>query len=376
MSSSAHRRIKNTSTKLFKKYIQNLIDQAKLKGYSVEKFQNFSDLQILIQLQHFGAATCLLDFTKNFLKALWFACQNTTSSNNIDGTIFVLDAKKLNKITSENLSDPIDKFICNETLWLWIPENINNRILAQDSACVFGTPILQQESLFEKIIISASDKEVILYELDTIFNINSDSLFPDFYGFALNQNQTQSLQFPTNHKTLLEHTIKEERWEEAKSLLIGFPDLLTPKILYLFLKKGLNLEKILESYKKHTTENTLQSFEFNMFVDALAGYGFSEEKYKKHVYSECYPTEDFGDPTNEIEIFFIILFGLFELELNKREEMPTGTKGDIEAMRIDWVLDKNFSTVKEIITVLCNHQAVPKELIEPLKNVIENIKRC
>ena len=54
--------------------------------------------------------------------------------------------------------------------------------------------------------------------------------------------------------------------------------------------------------------------------------------------------------------------------------MPTGTKGDIEAMRIDWVLDKNFSTVKEIITVLCNHQAVPKELIEPLKNVIENIK--
>ena len=96
---------------------------------------------------------------------------------------------------------------------------------------------MQQESLFEKIIISASDKEVILYELDTIFNINSDSLFPDFYGFALNQNQTQSLQFPTNHKTLLEHTIKEERWEEAKSLLIGFPDLLTPKILYLFLKK-------------------------------------------------------------------------------------------------------------------------------------------
>ena len=54
--------------------------------------------------------------------------------------------------------------------------------------------------------------------------------------------------------------------------------------------------------------------------------------------------------------------------------MPTGTKGDIEAMRIDWVSDKNFSIVKEVITVLCNHQAVPKELIESLKNVVQNIK--
>ena len=114
------------------------------------------------------------------------------------------------------------------------------------------------------------------------------------------------LQNPAEQERVFNLAIAEKKWKEAEMLLIKFPKLLDPKILYLFLKKGLNLENILKSYKKHTTENTLQSFEFNMFIDALAGYGFSEEKYKKHISSddECYPTEDFGDPTNEIEIFF------------------------------------------------------------------------
>ena len=56
--------------------------------------------------------------------------------------------------------------------------------------------------------------------------------------------------------------------------------------------------------------------------------------------------------------------------------MPTGTKGDIEAMcPIDWVSDKNLSIVKEVITVLCNRQAVPKELIESLKPLVQEYKR-
>ena len=54
--------------------------------------------------------------------------------------------------------------------------------------------------------------------------------------------------------------------------------------------------------------------------------------------------------------------------------MPTGTKGDIEAIPIDWVSDKSLSIVKEVITVLCNHQAVPKELIESLDKCSSNYK--
>ena len=278
--SSAYRRI-GGSTESFKKYIQDLIEQTRLKGYTDKKFQNFSDLQILIELQHFGAATCLVDFTKNFLKALWFACQNTTPhSNNAnanDGAVFIVDTKNLKQITSKYLSKQIDEFICNETLWIWTPENINNRILAQDSVCIFGTPILEN-LLFKKIKILSNDKEIILYELDTIFNINFDTLFPDFYGFALSQNQTQPLQFPVNHKALFYHTIKEEKWEEAEALLIKFPDFLDKKTLFICLKKDLNVEKILVSYKKNITQN--EPDEFSILIDAILDKDFSKEKCK------------------------------------------------------------------------------------------------
>ena len=277
--------IKDEDIKKFKTYNTNIIEKLRLKNYTDKPLQNYSDLQILIELQHLGAATCLVDFTRNFLISLWFACQNTTT-NPSDGAIFVIDAKKLNQITSKDLIKPIEEFIHDETLWVWTPGNTNNRILAQNSVCIFGALFLEKNDFFKKIKISSEDKETILYELDTIFNINFNSLFPDLYGFATNQSQTQSIENKINYKAILCHIIEEERWEEAEKFLINFPNLLNAERLYLFLKKGLNLKNILKSYKKHTTENTLQSFEFNMFIDALAGYGFSEEKYKKHISSD------------------------------------------------------------------------------------------
>lgn len=37
--------------------------------------RQLTDLELLAELQHFGAATCLVDFTRSALVALWFACQ-------------------------------------------------------------------------------------------------------------------------------------------------------------------------------------------------------------------------------------------------------------------------------------------------------------
>ena len=54
---------------------QELIDKARLLGHDQLNGEHLSDLPLLAELQHFRAATCLIDFTRNALIALWFACE-------------------------------------------------------------------------------------------------------------------------------------------------------------------------------------------------------------------------------------------------------------------------------------------------------------
>jgi hypothetical protein len=40
-----------------------------------------SDLELLLELQHYGAATGLVDFSRDFLIALWFAAHDNKGKN-------------------------------------------------------------------------------------------------------------------------------------------------------------------------------------------------------------------------------------------------------------------------------------------------------
>jgi hypothetical protein len=53
-------------------YIRTLITE--VKQHYPENYAGWTDLEILGDLQHNGAATCLVDFSKNLLISLWFAC--------------------------------------------------------------------------------------------------------------------------------------------------------------------------------------------------------------------------------------------------------------------------------------------------------------
>ena len=46
--------------------------------------ERLSDLPLLAELQHFRAATCLIDFTRNALVALWFACEKKSTTESED----------------------------------------------------------------------------------------------------------------------------------------------------------------------------------------------------------------------------------------------------------------------------------------------------
>ena len=75
--SSAYRRIKESQGAslppiVFQNYIAQLLESAGLHGF---RERQLSDLELMAELQHYGAATCLIDFTTNALIALWFACE-------------------------------------------------------------------------------------------------------------------------------------------------------------------------------------------------------------------------------------------------------------------------------------------------------------
>ena len=94
MEASAYRRLpetdRNNPSKLLK-INQALIDKARLLGHDQKDGHRLSDLELLAELQHFGAATCLIDFTRNAQIALWFACQQS-STGEANGKVFAVRA--------------------------------------------------------------------------------------------------------------------------------------------------------------------------------------------------------------------------------------------------------------------------------------------
>ena len=47
-----------------------LLNPARMNGFGIEKGRDLSDLEVLAKLQHFGAATGLLDFTRNRIRQI------------------------------------------------------------------------------------------------------------------------------------------------------------------------------------------------------------------------------------------------------------------------------------------------------------------
>lgn len=194
---SAYRRPKeeNRSFKKFLRTNEDLIEEAKLRGYNrgytERNGQELKDLEILAELQHFGAATCLIDFTHNALIALWFACQpdskTAPDSPPPDGKVFAVynQSPKFEEIKSDSLKQQIDQFLQDgesTQLYHWEPrQRQNNRIIAQQSIFLFGHYTFDAD---EECVVPQNSKKNILRELKQLSGITEAMLFPDFDGFA------------------------------------------------------------------------------------------------------------------------------------------------------------------------------------------------
>lgn len=196
-----------------------LINNAKMKGHSVlNGNRKLKDLEILADLRHYGHPTSLMDFTSNFLIALWFACGGydehfSQKSNHLkskgdskdkekkDGEVIILDAGNVTQflqVDSEQIEHELEYFFdeifkskkrlfglskdsafnLDLQLWYWIPENLNDRVRDQDCVFVFGVPFIRK-NLYTTVTVEHGDKEKLKEELGKYFDYTTDSLFGD-----------------------------------------------------------------------------------------------------------------------------------------------------------------------------------------------------
>ena len=167
----------------FRRYVDHLLNEAGLQGFRVRQGKILSDLEMLAELQHYGAATCLIDFTTNSLIALYFACREDSDKPGKVVAMTTDDVDRFSTIGYEDLNSPVKEFLNQGKLWKWVPSGLNNRIVARQSVFVFGEGRIAEDG-FEKIKIPAASKKKIIETLETSFGINEQKLFNDLAGFA------------------------------------------------------------------------------------------------------------------------------------------------------------------------------------------------
>ena len=111
---SGYRRIKNqerdSPSSVFRNSIDRLLDNAGLQGFRERQGKKLLDLELLAELQHNGAATCLIDFTADPLVALWFACQRNSEKNGKVIAMRTDNVEDFAEIEYKSLNKPIREF--------------------------------------------------------------------------------------------------------------------------------------------------------------------------------------------------------------------------------------------------------------------------
>lgn len=190
---------------------------------------NECDLNILAILQHYGAATPLLDFSNDPLVALYFACQphkDETNSVESDGKIFCINyphqirshnvpLRPVSEQSHINIESALE-LNSNPVIWYWeAPDDLPcKRSKKQQSVFVFGWGLYWKyntDRLIDELkilVISAENKKNILKDLENKYEISEQTLFPDVHGFA----QSNS------HDKIIQHFSAEEFYDKGEEL--------------------------------------------------------------------------------------------------------------------------------------------------------------
>lgn len=198
-----------------------LVERAHHAGFRSET----GELELMAQLRHHGAATRLLDATRNAYVAVWFACRQHVEKDGLLIGFRLREEHDALAVNTEMLSWDMDRLLAQgdgRLLW-WQPRELSQRIRAQQALLVFGAtvspapnpdarpywgsvrfgkrPILLPDRRpvgdvdgAAVVLITAALKRAMKSSWPTVFGYSDEVLFPDFDGFA--QAHREGIEFP------------------------------------------------------------------------------------------------------------------------------------------------------------------------------------
>ena len=176
---SAYRRLEGENNKTIAKLLEinrNLINKARRQGHDQANGRQLSDLELLGKLQHFRAATFLIDFTSSPQVALWFACA-INSEELVNGKVTAVrnSPYEIKEVLEDDLYKEIDDFFQPDEddrypLYQWQPTSIDNRIVRQHSVFLFGGAKIEADA---ECVISKEFKKDIRNNLEKLSDISA-----------------------------------------------------------------------------------------------------------------------------------------------------------------------------------------------------------
>ena len=202
--SSAFRRIQHGSliykdgNKDLRSYEKYLLKHATHKGFRYQDGRVLNDFELLAKLQHHGAATRLVDFSRNAFIGLWFCI---SSQIKLTGILIGIHTHYIGGGETTVINDSYDKEIDSaETIkhpLVFEPPTLSTRIAAQHAQFLYsGVSEAKTGSLFlpeeEKsklfIAITPKLKKESKEILEAVFDFRTKTLFPDLDGFGMANN--------------------------------------------------------------------------------------------------------------------------------------------------------------------------------------------
>ena len=138
---------------------EKMLNEAKKLTYEID------DSEILIEIQHYGGRTNLIDFTTDYLIALFFACDGAPDK---DGRVI--------RQKTETIKDLIKR-----------PRNPRHRIKAQKTVFVIPPNGFIEPDKDDIVTIPAALKQQLLQYLREHHGISTETIYNDLYSFIKNQ---------------------------------------------------------------------------------------------------------------------------------------------------------------------------------------------